>query len=273
MKILAVDDERLALQLLTDTIQKVLPEAEVFSFGKAGEALDCAQENHCDIAFLDVRMRSMTGLELARKLKNIYPKINIIFVTGYNEYVGEAMRLHASGYIEKPVTAEKVRQEVDDLRHPIISQQSGALLRVACFGSFEVYTQNGTAMHFERAKAKECFAYLISRRGASCSVRDLANILFEESSYDMKQSAYTRKILSSMAKSLREVGAEAVLHKSYNEVSLDTQKIDCDYYHFLRGEVSAVNQYQGEFMSQYSWAELITGQSIMMLSQNNISRK
>ena len=88
--------------------------------------------------------------------------------TTYNEYVGEAMQLHASGYIERPVTAERVRQELDDLRHPVISQQSDALLRVACFGSFEVYTQNGAALHFERAK--KCFAYLISRRGAKLAI-------------------------------------------------------------------------------------------------------
>lgn len=198
LKNLAVDDERLALQLLTDAIQAVLPKAEVFAFSKPGEALSCARENRCDIAFLDVRMWSMAGLELARKLKGLCPRINIIFVTGYSEYVGEALQLHASGYLEKPVTAEKVRREVEDLRHPVLSQQSDALLRAACFGSFEVYTPNGTPLHFQRAKAKECFAYLISRRGASRSVRDLAEILFEEAAYDMKQSAYTRKILSSI---------------------------------------------------------------------------
>lgn len=79
----------------------------LFPCSKVSEALTCMQENPCDIAFLDIRMRSMTGLELARKLKDIHPKINIIFVTGYDEYAGEAMRLHASGYIEKPVTEEK----------------------------------------------------------------------------------------------------------------------------------------------------------------------
>lgn len=259
MKILAVDDERLALQLLTDTVQKVLPRAKIFPLSKPKEALACAQENICEIAFLDIEMRSMTGLELARRLKEIQPKINIIFVTGYSEYAGDAMRLHASGYLEKPVTEEKVLKELDELRHPIMQQQPKALLRVDCFGSFEVYTPNGNPVHFERAKAKECFAYLVSRHGASCSVRELASILFEESPYDIKKSAYTRKILSSMTKSLREVGAETVLRKSYNEISLDIRKIDCDYYRFRRGEIAAVNQYQGEFMSQYSWAEFITG--------------
>ena len=71
LKNLAVDDERLALQLLTDAIQAVLPKAEVFAFSKPGEALSCARENRCDIAFLDVRMWSMAGLELARKLKGL----------------------------------------------------------------------------------------------------------------------------------------------------------------------------------------------------------
>ena len=259
MEILAVDDERLALQLLTDTVQNVLPAAEIFPFRKPAEALAWARENVCEIAFLDIQMRSMSGLELARRLREILPKVNIIFVTGFSEYAGDAMRLHASGYIEKPVTEKKVQRELDELRYPVDLQQPDALLRVACFGSFEVYTPSGAPLHFERSKAKECFAYLISRSGAVCSVRELADVLFEESPYDIKKSSYTRKILSSMAKSLREVGAEGVLRKGYNEVSLDIAKIDCDYYRFRRGEISAVNQYQGEFMSQYSWAEFITG--------------
>ena len=103
---------RLALQLLTQAICQVLPGAELFPCSKASQALSLAMEHQFDVAFLDVRMRTMTGLELARKLKDIQPKINIIFVTGYDEYAGDAMRLHASGYIEKPVTEEKVRQEL-----------------------------------------------------------------------------------------------------------------------------------------------------------------
>ncbi len=259
MKMIAVDDERLALQLLTDAVRAAVPDAEIFAFGKAGEALAFAQETACDVAFLDIRMRAMTGLELARRLKDAQPNINIIFVTGYDEYAGEAMHLHASGYIEKPVTEEKVRRELADLRHPVEPRRPSALLRVTCFGSFDVCTPDGRPVHFERAKAKECFAYLVSRCGASCSVRDIAGILFEDQPYDAKQSAYIRTILASMAKTLRAVGAGAVVGKRYNSVSLDTTLLDCDYYRYLDGEIAAVNRYQGEFMVQYSWAEFITG--------------
>ena len=170
MKIIAIDDELLALHMLTDTIRKAVPEAEIFAFSKPSEVLVCAEENTCEVAFLDIRMRTMTGLELARRLKDLQPKINIIFVTGYNEYTGEAMNLHASGYIEKPVTAEKVRRELDDLRHPIQTKKVDALLRVDCFGCFEAFLPNGEPLRFERAKSKECFAYLVSRCGNACTV-------------------------------------------------------------------------------------------------------
>lgn len=259
MKILAVDDERLALQLLTDSIHQVLPNAKLFPCSKASEALTCAEANAFDIAFLDVRMRSITGLELARKLKDIYPKINIIFVTGYSEYAGDAMRLHASGYIEKPVTAEKVRQELKFLRNPVIIERSPALLRINCFGNFEVFLPNGELLHWSRSKSKECFAYLVSRCGATCTVQELAGILFEDEPYDHRQANYMQKIISTMAQTLKMAGAEKTLRKGFNRFSVAPELLDCDYYRFRQGEAAAVNQYQGEFMQQYTWAEFITG--------------
>jgi len=59
---------------------------------------------------MDIQMRGITGLELAKDILAINPRINIIFVTGYRQYMGEAWDLMASGYITKPATEEKVRQ-------------------------------------------------------------------------------------------------------------------------------------------------------------------
>ena len=70
--------------------------ADLHPFRKQSELLADAEENGCDIAFLDIHMRGMNGVELAKGLKQINPKMNIIFVTGYDEYTGDAMRLHAS---------------------------------------------------------------------------------------------------------------------------------------------------------------------------------
>lgn len=120
MRILAADDEALAREMLTEAIREALPDAEIFDFAKPSQLLEFALENPpCEIAFLDIHMRGMNGVELAKKLKDINPKLNIIFVTGFDQYTGDAMKLHASGYIMKPVTKEKVEAELAELRHPI----------------------------------------------------------------------------------------------------------------------------------------------------------
>ena len=119
MKILCVDDEPLALEMLTEAIEEAQPDADIKPFHKQSELLEEARQNGCDIAFLDIHMRGMNGVELAKKLKEINPKMNIIFVTGYDEYTGDAMRLRASGYVMKPVTKEKLEEELRELRFPI----------------------------------------------------------------------------------------------------------------------------------------------------------
>ena len=97
MRILCIDDEPLALEMLEEAIQEAKPDADVKAFRKQSELLEEAQQNGCDIAFLDIHMRGMNGVELAKQLKEINPKMNIIFVTGYDEYTGDAMQLRAIG--------------------------------------------------------------------------------------------------------------------------------------------------------------------------------
>ena len=164
MKILCVDDEALMLQMLEMAIREAQPDADVLAFDEPEDLLDEAKANGCDIAFLDIHMSGMTGVELAKELKGVNPKMNIIFVTGFSEYTGDAMRLRASGYIMKPVTAEAVKEELSELRFPIVPKEN-ALLRVQCFGNFDVFTPDGKPVHFERSKAKEIFAYLVHRHG------------------------------------------------------------------------------------------------------------
>ena len=256
MKILCVDDEPLALEMLTEAIGEAEPNAELKAFRKQSELLAEAEQNGCDIAFLDIHMRGMNGVELAKKLKEVNPKMNIIFVTGYDEYTGDAMRLRASGYVMKPVTKEKLEEELKELRFPI-EPKSDALLKVQCFGNFDVFTPDGTPVHFERSKSKEVFAYLVHRHGSSCTVKEIAAALFEDEPYDLKQQAYLQKIFSAMMKSLKKIGCEKVVNKSYNSMSVNVGLIDCDYYRFLELDAGAVNSYQSEYMSQYYWADFM----------------
>lgn len=254
MRMLCVDDEPLMLKMLEMAVKEAKPDADITAFRKQSDLLEDAKQNGCDIAFLDIHMRGMNGVELAKELKKVNPKMNIIFVTGFSEYKGDAMDMKASGYIMKPVTKEKVEEELADLRFPIIPKKN-ALLRVQCFGNFDVFLPDGSHMKFERSRSKEIFAYLVHRHGSSCSTKELAAALFEDEPYDTKQQNYIQQLIHSMIKSLKASGAESAVVRSYNALAVNPEVLDCDYYRFKELDAGAVNAYQNEYMSQYYWAE------------------
>jgi two-component SAPR family response regulator len=259
MRFFVVDDEKFALDRMVRELKTASPESEVFAFSNQHDLLECAKEKPCDVAFLDVRMGSMTGGELAKKLKEFLPKLNVIFVTGYDEYANEAMKMHASGYLMKPVTSEDIKAELQDLRYPVFEKKN-YLLYFRCFGAFEVFNQNGDVVCFERKKSKELLAYLLYKQGARCANQELHEILFEARAYDndMENRMY-QTLVSSLTSTLKANGAEAVLQRSYGAIKLDVTKVACDWYEYLVNKENGVPDYKGDFMKQYSWAERENG--------------
>ncbi|UQZ87788.1 hypothetical protein C4J81_00575 [Deltaproteobacteria bacterium Smac51] len=164
MRIIAVDAEKCSLKQFTDQLAAAVPAAEVQGFSDPKEALAFARQKDIDVAFMEVEMRGLTGLELARELQRHQPRTNVIFVTGEAGYCVEAFALHASGYILKPARAWDIQRELANLRNPPPKNGADGKLRVQTFGHFEVF-YGETRLCFGRSRAKELFAYLIDRRG------------------------------------------------------------------------------------------------------------
>lgn len=257
MHMIAADDEKLALESLTDAIRAVCPEASVHGFDKCQDVLDFAEKNSCDIAFLDIEMRDGHGVELALKLKAIHPGLNIVFVTGYSDYMREAFQMHASGYLLKPVKKEMILCEIENLRHPAAVSPSLGLY-VQTFGNFQAF-MDGKPLDFKKAKAKELFALLIDRRGAGISTARIAVTLWENQEYSRSLKNQVQNAIAQVRQTLEEAGAGDVLIKSWNNLSVDVTKIDCDYYKLLNGDIAGINSFTGEYMTEYSWAEFTNG--------------
>ena len=119
MTILAVDDETGALTALKQKIQVAVPDAQLTIFISPEEALEYAGNNQFDIAFLDIDMPQMSGIELAKRLKKVNPKVNIIFVSAYSQYGVDAFALYASGYLLKPISCEDIKKQLENLRYPV----------------------------------------------------------------------------------------------------------------------------------------------------------
>ncbi len=257
MNILAVDDEIHALNLLSEAIEEVVPEAKVYLCQDVRSAFSVAKSVPIDVAFLDIHMPEKTGLELASELKTVNPRINIIFATGFSEYMKEGLDLRMSGYLLKPVTADAVRVELENLRHPI-EWKRDKKLRVITFGNFEVFADE-SPVKFERKQAKEIFAYLIDKRGTSVTYAELAAVLWEEGEYDRTQQKNLQVYVSSLVKTLQALGAEKAVVRTHTSIMVDVSQVDCDYYRFLEGDVQAINSFMGQYMSAYSWAEFTLG--------------
>lgn len=251
MQFLVVDDVRLIAGEEAALLREIMPQSRVFSCTGAKEALEIARRETLHAAFLDIELGSMNGIALAKALKDIQPLIHIVFVTSFAHYAVEAFSIHATGYLLKPVQKEQLERELRFLYGEELAKKR---VRVQTFGSFAVWV-DGAPLPFGRAKAKELFAYLVSRQGAAVSTREACAILFEDGDYNRSMKSYYQTIVADMRNSLKKAGAGEVICKAYNSIAVNADMLECDYYRFLEGDARAVNSYRGEFMSNYSWAE------------------
>lgn len=248
MKALTVDDEQIMLNALTAAVKASPDISSVAQFTSCTASLEWAKTNPIDIAFLDISMRGMGGLALAERLIEIHPDCKIIFCTGFSEYAVEAFKIHVSGYLLKPITTEAVQAEIDHIKGKLAKEK---LITVKCFGNFEVLS-HGVILNFKRSKTKELFAVLVDRRGASMTSKQICAIMWTDSDNDGRNMNYLRQLFIDLRNALHSVGAESVLVQNGYNYSLDTERIDCDYYNYLE---NGTPKFHGEYMSQYSWAE------------------
>ena len=258
MRIYAIDDEPKMLRMLHDAIAEAEPSAEILDFSRAPDVMDALTdpEKNPDVVFSDINLPGMSGLALAVKIKAAAPQARLVFVTGYDQYALEAYRIHAHGYLLKPVEAAAIREELDQM--PEEPAPSGLRLYARCFGPFEVFSQ-GRPLLFQRRKTKELLAFLIDRRGATCSAEEIGAVLWEDEADLGKTKHQLRNLVSDLRQALEKIGMGDLLIRKSGILAIHAEQLDCDYYQMLRGDPEAINSYRGEYMTQYSWAELTAG--------------
>lgn len=116
--IIMVDDRKLILTGGLPILNEVFPNANVTGFTDADEAIEYAKANRVALAFLDIELRDTSGLELCRRLLDIHPRTNVVYLTAYSDYSLDAWRTGASGFMLKPITPEGVREQLENLRYP-----------------------------------------------------------------------------------------------------------------------------------------------------------
>lgn len=96
----------------------------------------------------------------------------------------------------------------------------------------------------------------MDRNGATCTNGEMLAVLWEDKPDTASLHSQLRNLIFDLSHTLEDAGVTGLLIRGRSTLALDTSKVDCDYYNFLRGSRSATNSYRGEYMTQYSWAEV-----------------
>lgn len=274
-KCIAVDDEQNALNRFERMISHDDRLSLEGTFTLPSDAVEYIKEHQVDIAFLDIEMPQMTGLELAEILMDYNPYLEVVFVTAYNQYALEAFKAHATGYLLKPLARDDFQRQIDIMEtklkkeHKVTSNK----LTVNCFGSFSIKKpgDDGELIRFRTSKAEELLAYLIHNEGRSRSKDMILDTLWPETDPDKAANNF-RVTCTYIRSTLADIGYTDILVRDHDDYSVNISMITCDYIKFRQGvsnldeltiaqadEISRL--YTGGYLENrfYEWAEETRG--------------
>jgi len=234
LRIMVVDDEELAAMRLMRILSERDEPSEAIMFLDSLEAYEYAKAHPVDVAFLDISMPDVNGMQLSKLLTDTRETTKIVFVTGYDTYAVRAFELNALDYIMKPITAERL-----DVTMKRIGTENQAT--AAAKPSLEVFLFNGMNLNLRTAegareavklrspKTEELFAFLLCKRVVIREeiIDTLWNGLVPDKAWKNLNSTlyYVRKAINT-AEHKSEITVTG------NEVRINTDELYCDLYEF-----------------------------------------
>jgi len=248
LQVVAVDDEEFMLEQFRVECERLDGISSLKLFDDPAVAFEYFRENSADVVFLDVEMPGMNGIELAGKIRHLYPKIIVIFITAYESYMIEAVRMKSDYYVLKPYSSKDIREVIE--RAQLLSERLEKRVKVKCFGEFEILVDNRPII-FKSQKARELAAILINKKGAIVSPEEAFGLMWADKVYDNYTGSAYRKALAKLEYTLEEHGCREILLRASGGSGIDKNAIECDYYNYLDGNYGL---FAGEYMHNYEWA-------------------
>lgn len=253
MRAIIVDDEPLMLRRFTRLATEIDDLNIVGQFESAQKALAFAEGHPFEAAFLDVAMPIKNGVELAKELRKIRPDILIVFVSAYDEYLWDFNQIGGDYYILKPYNKDTLEMTMERLR--LLLQRQQKEIYVQTFGRFMVL-RNGNPIPLT-GKPKEILALVVTRRGKEISNEEIYCTIWEDRPYGNVEMTVYYNALRKLKQILKEENLDNLLISTKRGLFVNTSLFDCDYYAWKDKNMSKRDQFEGEFMSEYSWGVYI----------------
>lgn len=252
MKIIVVDDEIVALNtFLLSTVNRVDISAQMFLDEPEG-AIAFTKSHEVDAAFLDIQMPKMNGLELAKKLIEVNPKIKIFFITSYafdETSTAESIGNNFAGYCYKPYDRELLSRQLDRLSEEASSNKA-LEIRIKTFEGFDIFV-NGNIINFRNKKSKEMLAYAVNKRGAYATMEEIIGALWPDKDSDLARISY-RDSVWKLRRTLNGNGLDALVAFDRGRLRLNKANVKCDVFDLFEEKSDVVSIVS--YLPGYDWS-------------------
>nr|WP_134022712.1 response regulator [Lysinibacillus xylanilyticus] len=275
IRVIVMDDEPLALVNMEKKLKEFNSIEVIKSFTTAKDLLAEGPSLDFQVAFLDVEMPGMNGLEIARLLKEWNKNIFIVFVTAYRDYAVQAFEIHSIDYLLKPISKARLETTINRIQELLhLENKSTPLqirnkpeLTIQCFGGF-VVLHNNKAVHWRTLKTKELFAFLFSNLNNHVPRDTIIDSLWVDTEFK-KARVQLHTTVSYLRTTLSALGYSEVIQYANGCYILQLEDFQCDAHdleHILNANMETakidvekaealIQSYQGEYMAalDYPW--------------------
>ncbi len=271
-----VDDEKPAIELLSLFLKKTGQIYIEGTFTTAGDALAALPQLKIDVAFLDIEMPDMCGMALAEKILEADPSIEIIFVTGFDQYALKAFRINAMDYILKPFSPKDINKAITRLQKIRPLQQTPQTIEgsghICCFGRLTVYAADyGEAIKWRTAKAEELFAFMLQNLNEEIPKWRILQILWPECEEEKQLNVNLYTTVYKIKKSLVAANIKFSFTNKNGNYKMELPEVYIDTAEFKQvteGEMvitpaslarykQAISLYKGNYLNEneYLWSQ------------------
>ncbi|MFJ8514820.1 response regulator [Lysinibacillus xylanilyticus] len=275
IRVIVMDDEPLALVNMEKKLKEFNSIEVIKSFTTVKDLLAEGPSLDFQVAFLDVEMPGMNGLDIARLLKEWNKNIFIVFVTAYRDYAVQAFEIHSIDYLLKPISKARLETTINRIQELLhLENKSTPLqirnkpeLTIQCFGGF-VVLHNNKAVHWRTLKTKELFAFLFSNLNNHVPRDTIIDSLWVDTEFK-KARVQLHTTVSYLRTTLSALGYSEVIQYANGSYILQLEDFQCDAHdleHILNANMETakidvekaealIQSYQGEYMAalDYPW--------------------
>lgn len=263
MKAIIVDDEPLMMRKFERLTEEIEDLNLVGQFENAADALSYMKENPVEVAFLDVEMPIMDGITLAEKLREIRENIVIVFITAYDEYIGDSNAIGGDYFIVKPYTKEILEIMMEKIR--LLATRQNKKVYIQTFGRFMV-KKNNRPINLT-GKAKEILALIVTKEGKEISNEEIYRVIWENRPYSNENMTVYYNALRRLKAALEAAELGDLLISTARGQMVNTEMFDCDYYSWKQKKAERRDKFEGEFLTEYSWGETILSEILNWIDQ------